>query len=105
MPCYQVNMISLELGAADRALLEAALKSLGLSMDETIDGLQIKTPDGCMTLSDGKVLMEDYMQDNLQPWVNRIKRAYAMKAVELVAKKYRMTVVKPGGSRMSLRRY
>lgn len=102
LPCYEVNLISVDLKIANTDTLLAALKALGLTYIVEDDGIEIKTPAGNITLSDGKAV---FSEESCQAWVNKIKQAYSIKTIEQIAKKYKFTISAKPGNKMTLRRY
>ena len=101
MPCYEVNLVSVEISVANKDLLDEALKALGLTFNRNGEVLTIHTPSGTITICNGKAELEE----RSMPWLNKIKRTYSVKTVELVAKKYKFNInVKPN-NRIILRKY
>ncbi len=94
-------MLSVDFKVADKTLLEEALKSLKLKY--RIDGnrIIIFTPAGNIVIVDGKA----QLSEAAQPYLNQIKRAFSIKAIERVAKKYKFTTTTKPGNQYVLRRY
>lgn len=86
---------------ANKDLLEQALKSLGLAYSIKNENIAIYTPAGTISIENGKATLPD----NAQEWLNRIKRAYSMKNIELVAKKYKFSITTKADGKLILRRY
>lgn len=87
-------MISLPIKLANRELLITALKSLGGTVDATLDGcLYIKTVDGFhyKISSDGEASVLN-SRIALVDAIENVKKAYAMKVLEKVAKKHELYV-------------
>jgi len=77
MPCYEVNRISVKIEAADRQLLEAAIKSLGFPYVRDLNDFAVA---GISITGSRAWLESPKYQDKL----NAIKRAYSK---QVVAKK------------------
>jgi hypothetical protein len=86
MPCYQVNVISVELKAENEAMLTAALETLGHQYVFNSDGsVTVRTNGGNILIKDGRA---QFSYANGQADVNALKREYAKEGVKAVAKKY-----------------
>ena len=88
MPCYQVNLLSVEIKAADRDLLERALRSLKFKYTRIRDELIIRTPNGTITISGEQASLPASAQEEL----NRIKCAYSDVVIEEAAQRFNWTV-------------
>lgn len=102
MPCWEQNLISVDLKAADQATLHAALEALGLTFTESKNALSIITPAGPITVRGGQA---EFYNDGCQSWVNKIKQAYSLKTVERIAKRFKFSVTPKEGNKLVLRRY
>jgi hypothetical protein len=79
MPCYTIQRMSILLNAADRNLLEQAIKGLGLKYTRTNDTFVL---DGITINNEGTAEVRRGFQDRL----NEIKRAYSGQIIKKVAK-------------------
>ncbi len=102
MPCYEVNLISVDLKVADHDMLLDAIKALGLKYRVIGDSIEVDTPAGQLTISNGTA---QFSNSSVQQWVNKIKQAYSFKTVEKVSKKYKFTLTTKGENKIVLRRY
>jgi hypothetical protein len=102
LPCYELNLISVDLKVADSDTLHDALKALGLKFTERNGILTIQTPDGNITVKDGKA---EFYNDECQAWVNKLKQAYSIKTVERIAKRFKFNIITKPGNKLVLRRY
>jgi hypothetical protein len=102
LPCYQINLISVDIAAANKDLLEEAIKALGLAYTRNGESFTITTPSGRITIEDGKATFSNAA---CQQWVNKMKQAYSFKTIEYVAKKYKFTMTTKPGNQITLRRY
>jgi hypothetical protein len=101
LPCYQVNTISVELKAADRDLLEQAIKSLGLSYVRSGSSLRVYTAAGVIAITaDAATATEQDL-----PTVNRIRQQYSREVVNSAARKFRWAPSWKNENRVTLRRY
>jgi hypothetical protein len=102
VPCYEVNLISVDLKAADRTTLDAALQALGLKYTERNGEITIQTPSGRITVRNGQA---EFTNSDCQSWVNKIKQAYSVKTVERISKRFKFNITTKPGNKMILRRY
>ncbi len=93
--------MSVDLKAADKETLSAALSALGLSFVEANGEIAVYTPAGTIRIKNGVATLTNAAQT----WLNKIKRMYSVKTVEKVAKKYKFTVTEKANSQLVLRRY
>ena len=96
-----MNLISVEISVANKDLLEQALTALGLKWTAVRDGITIHTPGGNITIVNGKATLED----RAMPWLNKVKRMYSVKTIELVSKKYKFNLTTKSDNKMVLRKY
>lgn len=82
MPCWQINVVSVEFSAERIDVLRDAVRFLGWEMGTTGEVLEIKTPDGVFTIANGEAVVDR----SLMPRVNELKRAYAFQAVQRAAR-------------------
>lgn len=101
MPCYEVNLISVDLKAADKETLEEALKSLNLKYHYSGTTLHIQTPAGSIEVNNGVA----ELREGTQGWLNKIKQAYSLKTIEKIAKRYKFTISTKGDNKIIARRY
>lgn len=88
MPCYQVNLMSVEIAASDRDLLKRALKKLGFSYTETKKTIRVQAGYQTITIEEDRATLPASLQGEL----NRIKKAYSEEVVEEAAQLYGWTV-------------
>jgi hypothetical protein len=103
VPCYELNLISVDLKAADHDTLKDALDALGLKYVVRGGEMTIQTPSGRITVKDGKAEFDE--DSGCQDWVNKIKQAYSVKTVERIAKRFKFSITTKPGNKMILRRY
>lgn len=85
-------------------MLEEALKALGLKYQLFDDGrFVIQSPVGLITIQDSQVTIPD--RDDLRAWVDKIKQAYGLKVVEMVAKRHKINVTAKQDGTFKLWRY
>ena len=101
MPCYESNLVSVEIKTADHDLLKQALEALNLEYSYDNGVLTVYTPSGNITISKQTA----QLNSNSQLWLNKIKQMYSIKTIEHLAKKYKCTVVHHGNNEFTLRRY
>jgi hypothetical protein len=87
MPCYEVRTVSVEFRAENRALLDAAIRSLsgGLAVVE-------QSYDGRLNLGYGAIKLDldagrAEVRDGYQGHLNELKRAYSREAIKAAAKR------------------
>ena len=103
MPCWTVNMISVEFSAKHLTLLMAAIKSMGLNGYYSPEDETIEVED--QIVINLKNQTANVYGDNFDA-LNRLKRAYSKTVIETVAKKRRWSVQTVGGeNKMRLRRW
>lgn len=102
MPCFETNLISVELKTADMNILHEALLALGLSFTTNRNGMVITTPAGRIDLRNGKA---EFTNKGCQKYVNEIKQAYSRTTIEHIAKRYKFTLTDKGSNKIVLRRY
>jgi hypothetical protein len=83
-------------------LLQDAIRALGLTFRKVGNRIEIDTPQGRITIQDGKAT---FTNRSCQQWVNKIKQAYSFKTVERVAKKYKFNLIAKSENQIVLRRY
>ena len=103
MPCWEVNVYTLEFKAENIDLLKEALESLGYNYEiyelrgETYCSIRGGIE---LNLTRGQATVSDYNRDRL----NRVKQEYSWKAVEKVAKKKKWFLKKKAEKKAILRR-
>jgi len=104
MPCYEVNLISVEFKVNNRKWLEAALKECGFTYWKTHSrGNVIEDVTFRIKLDTGVVEMD--RNPNTAYKVNQLKQAYTKQAVMEAARKHKWAVKMNSTSKMELRRY
>lgn len=88
MPCYQVNLISVDISATDKDLLKKALVKLNMSFTETKTKFEIYTSYGSIIIQDNKAKLAS----NDQSTLNKIKEAYSQEVVTEAALQFGWTV-------------
>lgn len=103
MPCDQVNTMSVEIKAADRELLETALKRLGLSYQRRGEQVIVYSAQGTITITGDNALLAESAQSTL----NQIKDQYARVVVEEAATLYNwnLTMDEEAQGQLILRKY
>lgn len=97
MPCYTVNLVSVEFQAKHIDLLESAAKSLGWSYQ--VYGNQVNI--GTVQIDLKRGIATSYSQSS----INKLKQEYSMQAVQLAAKKQKWFIKKKTENKVELRRY
>lgn len=92
MPCWTIQTNSVELVKCDNVTLQAALKSLGVTV--SYDGAFYL--DGQRVRIDGGRLLGFGRPDQLSGIANQIKRAYSAEAVKQAAQRNGWTVKQTG---------
>jgi len=93
MPCYEVNLISIDLSVSDPLLLVEAIKSLGFDEARLNERRQtINFRFGEIDLKKGKLNIEERREQI----GNEIKKAYSMKAIQKVAEKKKWLLKRVG---------
>lgn len=88
MPCYSVNLLSVKIEAADRDLLEKALKRLKLTFTRQKDNFYITYGNANISIEADRARLPTQLQNNL----NEIKQAYSMEVIETAAETFSWTV-------------
>ncbi len=99
MPCYEVNLISIEFKVASKDNLLAALKNLALYPRERNDVIYFGNQRENINLSSGTIQAADTTT------ANQIKREYSKVTIEQIAKKKKWIFKKISESKLQLRRY
>jgi hypothetical protein len=86
MPCYQVNLVSLELKAENEELILKVLGAMKLAPRKYGDS--ISTTIGTFNIDSQKV---DILESQLNTF-NRFKKNYAIESIKIAAKKNRWTL-------------
>jgi hypothetical protein len=86
MPCYEVNLVSLELKAENEELVLKVLGAMKLSPMKY--GNSISTNIGTFDLDSQKV---DILESQLNTF-NRFKKNYAIESIKIAAKKNRWSI-------------
>ncbi|NLE38093.1 MAG: hypothetical protein GX621_08730 [Pirellulaceae bacterium] len=100
MPCYQVQTVSVEFKAKNRALLDAALDAIGATAFTRYDGTLMLDTGIVLDLERGTATIQEGQQYQL----NALKRAYAAEALKQAAKQNGWTYTATTKSRGELRR-
>lgn len=79
MPCYQINVVSLDFKAANKTLVKKAAEKLGLKM---LNDTTLQTKEGRVLRLDGNKVWCDQRDQTL---VNDLRIGYANAAVTSVA--------------------
>ena len=91
MPCYQVNLISMNLQVSNPDLMISALKSLGYQ------NVNHNKRDNVIYFDKGNLdLIEGVLTTRTQDMGNQIKKAYSTQAIEHIAKKKKWLLKKQG---------
>ena len=89
MPCYEVNMMSLELAAADWDLLKKAAAKVGETHDYG-SSLNVYVNDkygsAWFTVQNGKVTFNQLHENRVMGSINAMKREYSKLVVSGIAK-------------------
>jgi len=99
MPCYQMNLISVEFKAKHANLLEAAAKALGWAFSSS--GRYVICGVVKIDLERQTARTDSYNRAS----VNRLKVEYSRQAVLLAAKKQKWFVKQQSTQKLELRRY
>jgi hypothetical protein len=100
MPCYSVNLLSVNIEASDREILETAINKLGLKYRRQKDDFFITTDYGTINITGNQAKMPALMQSKL----NEIKQAYSAAVIEKAAEEFSWTVTEEEDT-IVLRRY
>ncbi len=102
MPCYTVNLMTVEFNMKNINILKKALEKLGYNYryGEKTNQLDIPSMNASFDLKNQNVSIPRYYSDDL----NKIKRAYSETVVEEIAKKKKW-IIKKMGNKLQLRRY
>jgi len=101
MPCYEQNLISVDLKAADHDMLLEAITAAGMTYNVVGKKIEVKTPIGQITITDGKAT---FVNPNCQIWLNKLKQSYSLKSIEQIAKKYKFNIIQKD-NKITLRKY
>lgn len=87
MPCYQVNLMSVEFLAENLDLLEKAVRAEGGTFQRYGDSVEIRLHGRSLTydIKGQKMITEQY--GNVSSEINALKRAYSREVVQKAAKK------------------
>lgn len=100
MPCWEVNLMTVEFQARNINLLEEAIKSLGLAYHRSSKIINVSSN---LTIDlENQTATTNSSNANL---INRIKREYSTKVLEKVAKRKRWVMKKQNATVGTLRRY
>jgi hypothetical protein len=101
MPCYTVQLMTVEFRAESRELLLKALQRLNLRYVESETGIRI--PDGniFIDLKNKKVTMDQ----RASGIVNGIKRSYSELAIEKMCAVKKWFIANRQGNKLEIRRY
>lgn len=94
MPCWEVNTVSVDLKAADWAILKNALKDKAngfsdVSINDRTKSASAYHPEyGDLSIEDGQVTVETYSQRAGVAAANAINRAYSRQVLKGTAAKY-----------------
>jgi hypothetical protein len=103
MPCYEINLISIQFQVKNRELLEKALDACNLtywkrhSSNNVIEEIRFR-----IKLDNGIVEMD--RNPETLTLVNKLKREYSIAAIQKAAK-MKKWIVKQNGNKMELKRY
>ena len=97
MPCYEVNLVSVEFKAENKDLLFKALDSLFINFNFNEKYKEVTFRNGYIDLKNNEITCES------TSFANSIKRAYSLKAIESIAKQKRW-IMKNNGNRIQLKR-
>ena len=78
MPCYEVNLVSVEFRAENEELLKKAVVGLGWQYEKVADAVYVN--DGQIYIVNGQARSES------QASINTLKRAYSQEVVKAAAK-------------------
>ncbi len=84
MPCYTVRTVTVELEAANEAVLIQGLKAAGFRVVQSPDGLLVTKGGRGARIASGRIILDE-RDRSLIP---EIKRAYAAEAVRSAARRY-----------------
>jgi hypothetical protein len=101
MPCYQMNLVSVEFKAKSKPHLEAALVALGWSYSYFANDMKVRVKGMTLDLETGKAEISQYGQDTL----NKLKIAYSVEVVKSEAAKRRWVLKKRAAQKFEARRY
>ena len=102
MPCWEVNLVTVEFKARHKQILFAALDRLKIEYRENGDRIFLTNVSGrYIDLAEGKVVVESYMMDT----VNKIKQEYSKIVVEQVAKKKKWAIKRLAEDKYKLKRF
>lgn len=82
MPCYEVNLITMEFKAAKEGLLKAAAESLGYTFEKYGNLIRVENRTGSYSVSIRDGLATSSNQEN----INALKRAYSVETIKQAAK-------------------
>jgi len=101
MPCYQVNLVSVQFQAKSIPLLEAALRELQWGYTLNADTQVLYTRGMTINLATEKATLDRYDQDLL----NQLKVAYSTEVVKAVASKRKWVLKRRAKQQLQARRY
>jgi hypothetical protein len=96
MPCYQINVISVEFSGKSLALLKAAAKDLGWRYSHNGNIVQIGRV---------KVDLGRGMASGETDYINQVKRAYSRSTVKQVAKRNGWSVSVKGENKIVINKW
>ncbi len=103
MPCYEVNTVTVDLKAADWAILKNALKAKDSEFeqvsinDRTKSATAFHRTYGWVTIEDGTVTVEGSQRNGVNA-ANAINRAYSRQVLKATAAKYGWAVKQTPGT-------
>ena len=101
MPCYQINLVTVEFKVKHINLLEAAAKALGWSWSQGSGSKVVVAGTVRINMEQGTARVDSYNSNS----VNRLKVEYSRQAVLLAAKKQKWFVKQQSTQKLELRRY
>lgn len=103
MPCYEVNLMSVKIEAADKTLLKQAAQSLGFLYSEQGNKVYVTVPayGQAIEISNTTAKLPDYMLDSL----NQLKQAYSQEVIEEAARQFNWVVDEEEDNQLVLYRY
>ncbi len=101
MPCWEVNLVSVEFKVRNIEVLKVALTQMGMDPVVWGNGSSVSVQGLLFDLDNEKVQVSSGYINKLA----EVKRQYAMVVVEEVARKKRWVVKNKGKNKLELRRY
>jgi hypothetical protein len=105
MPCWERREITVQLDAADPALLRAGLRAAGFELEERGDTLYVRRAGrisigAAARITGGQVIVDEADREI----VNEITRAYSAEVVRATARRFGWTAQETGPNRLKLGR-